>query len=209
MWLLGVARAARLWRHCTENRLREESWVHAATVCESADPIQVLYGSCNGESSALSLLSVACVSHELHAQKIHGPRWIILWINEQTGSELSTAFFSPARFSLTSWVPTYYTPLVKPIRGLILALFPVGRLFGISQPNTLVCGHGYQSGSFLIWRHYRASKYYAGRSSLNRMLGCACWSSDLAILERHGRAREHHDWRIGAGMPSPSYLESR
>ena len=39
-------------------------------VRESADPIEVLYGSCNGESSCLSLLSVACVSHELHAGKI-------------------------------------------------------------------------------------------------------------------------------------------
>ena len=48
--------------------------MHAATVLESADPIEVLYGSCNGESSGLSLLSVACVSHELHARKIRGPR---------------------------------------------------------------------------------------------------------------------------------------
>ena len=39
-------------------------------VCESADPIEVFYGSCNGEWSGLSLLSVACVSHELHAWKI-------------------------------------------------------------------------------------------------------------------------------------------
>ena len=37
--------------------------MHAATVGESADPIEVLYGSGNGESSGLSLLSVACVSH--------------------------------------------------------------------------------------------------------------------------------------------------
>ena len=44
------------------------------TVCQSADSIQVLYGSGNGESSGLSLLSVACVSHELHDQKICGPR---------------------------------------------------------------------------------------------------------------------------------------
>ena len=35
----------------------------------------------------------------------------------------------------------------------------MGRLFGTSRPNTLAWGHGYQSGSFLIWRHYRASKY--------------------------------------------------
>ena len=40
----------------------------------------------------------------------------------------------------------------------ISAFFPMGRLFGTSRPNTLVCWHGYQSGSFLIWRHYRASK---------------------------------------------------
>ena len=33
--------------------------------------------------------------------------------NEQTGSELSTVFFFPAHSSLTSWVPTYYIPLVK------------------------------------------------------------------------------------------------
>ena len=51
-------------------RPREESRVHAATVSESADPIEVLYGSCNGESSGISLLSVACMSHELHARKI-------------------------------------------------------------------------------------------------------------------------------------------
>ena len=39
-------------------------------VRESADPIEVLYGSCNGESCGVSLLSVACVSRELHARKI-------------------------------------------------------------------------------------------------------------------------------------------
>ena len=54
--------------------LREESREHKATVCQSADSIQALYGSCNGESSGLSLLSVACVNHELHARKIRGPR---------------------------------------------------------------------------------------------------------------------------------------
>ena len=47
-----------------------EGSVHAATVHKSADPIQVLYSSCNGESCGISLLSVACVSHELHARKI-------------------------------------------------------------------------------------------------------------------------------------------
>ena len=51
-------------------RLREESRVHAAKVRESADLIEVLYGSYNSDSSGLSLLSVACVSHELHARKI-------------------------------------------------------------------------------------------------------------------------------------------
>ena len=86
---------------------------------------------------------------------------------EQTGSEPSTALFSPARSSLTSWVPTYYTPLVKPIQGLISAFFPVGRLFGTSRPNTISCGHGYQSGSFLIWRHYRASKLGVSRLCSN------------------------------------------
>ena len=55
-------------------QLREESCVHAATVRELVDLIEVLYGSCNGESSDLSLLSVACVNHELHALKIRGPR---------------------------------------------------------------------------------------------------------------------------------------
>ena len=39
-------------------------------VRESADPIEVLYGSCNVKSSGISLLTVACVSHELHARKI-------------------------------------------------------------------------------------------------------------------------------------------
>ena len=39
-------------------------------VRESTDPIQVLCGSCNGKWSNLSLLFVACVSHELvHARK--------------------------------------------------------------------------------------------------------------------------------------------
>ena len=52
---------------------------------------------------------------------------------EQMGSVLSTAFFSPARSSLTYWVPTYYNPLVKPIHSLISAFFPVGRLFGTSR----------------------------------------------------------------------------
>ena len=39
-------------------------------VRESADLSQVLCVLCNGELSGLSLLSVACVSHELHAWKI-------------------------------------------------------------------------------------------------------------------------------------------
>ena len=47
---------------------------HKATVRQSADSTQVLCDSCNGESSGLSLLSVACVNHELHARKIRGPR---------------------------------------------------------------------------------------------------------------------------------------
>ena len=41
--------------------------MHTAIVSESADLNQVLCGS---ESSGLSLLSVACVSHELHARMI-------------------------------------------------------------------------------------------------------------------------------------------
>ena len=57
----GARRPAMATMHW--GRPKEESWVHAATVRESADPIEVLYGSCNGESSGLSLLSVACVSH--------------------------------------------------------------------------------------------------------------------------------------------------
>ena len=54
------------------------------------------------------------------------------------------------RSSSTSWVPTYYNPLVKPIHCLISTFSPVGRLFRTSRPNTLAWGHGYQSGSFLI-----------------------------------------------------------
>ena len=54
----------------------------------------------------------------------------------QTGSEPSTALFSPARSSSIYWVPTYYTPLVKPIHSLISTFSPVGRLFGTSRPNT-------------------------------------------------------------------------
>ena len=80
-------------------------------------------------------------------------------INEQTRSELSIALFSHAHSSLTSRIPTCYTPLVKPIHGLISAFFAVGRLFGTSRP-ILAWGHGYQSGSFLIWSHYRAAKSY-------------------------------------------------
>ena len=82
----------------------------------TADPIPALSGSCNGESCGVSLLSVACVSHELHAQKIHGPRCHNYY--EQTGSELSTALVSSACSSLTSRVPPHYTLLVKPIHGL-------------------------------------------------------------------------------------------
>ena len=41
--------------------------MYAATVRESAGPTEVLCGSCNGESSGLSLLTVACVSQELQA----------------------------------------------------------------------------------------------------------------------------------------------
>ena len=61
-----------------------------------------------------------------------GRFWTIF---EQTGSEQSTALFSPAHSSATSWVPTYYTPLVKPIHGLISTFYPVVRLFGTSRPN--------------------------------------------------------------------------
>ena len=90
----------------------------------SKDPIQVLYGSCNGESSGLSLLFVAYVSHELHARKIL----------DETGSEPSSTLFSPARSSLTSRIPKYYTPLVKPIHGLISAFFPWGGFSGQAGP---------------------------------------------------------------------------
>ena len=54
MWLLGVARVARLWRQCTSEGGKPSTR-------ESADPFEVLYGSCNGESSGISLLSVACI----------------------------------------------------------------------------------------------------------------------------------------------------
>ena len=62
-----------------------------------------------GKSSGLSLLSVACVSHELHARKK------LVKYDEQTGSELSTALFSPVHSTLTSRIPTHHTLLVKPI----------------------------------------------------------------------------------------------
>ena len=63
---------------------------------ESADPIEVLYSSCNGESSGLSLLSVACVSHELYIRPEES--WSKMNMNnyEETGSEPSTALFSPS-----------------------------------------------------------------------------------------------------------------
>ena len=59
-----------------------------------------------------------------------------MMINEQTGSEPSTAFFSPARFSLTSQVPKYHTPLVKPIHGLISTFSPVGRF--LNKPTQYI-----------------------------------------------------------------------
>ena len=43
----------------------------------------------------------------------------------KTRPEPSTALFSPARSSSTSWVSTHYTPLVKPINGLISTFSPV------------------------------------------------------------------------------------
>ena len=62
----GARRPAMATMHVRGRKIR----VHTATVRESADPIEVLYCSCNGESSGVSLLSVACASHELHARKI-------------------------------------------------------------------------------------------------------------------------------------------
>ena len=124
-----------------------------------------------------------------------------LQINEQTGSEPSTALFSPARSSSTSWVPTYYTPLVKPIHGLISTFSPVGRLFGTkSRPNTLVWGHGSQSGSFLIWRHYRASKYnetFIIRLDNIGISACSCLHFRIIMLCNHvpiGSLLPHIQW---------------
>ena len=96
-------------------RPREESCVHAATVCESADLSQILMSYMPG-------------------------RFRMKIINEQTGSELSTTLFSPAHSNLTFRVPSHYTPLVtcRPIHGLILAFIPVGRLFGTNRLNTLI-----------------------------------------------------------------------
>ena len=73
MWLIGVAHAARLWRHYTEasrGRMAENTTMKH----ESANPIRILSSSCNVESCGLLLLYVACVRHELHARKIRDPR---------------------------------------------------------------------------------------------------------------------------------------
>ena len=45
----------------------KDAWDHKSNALKVCPPI---YGSSNGESSCLSLLSVACVSHELYARKI-------------------------------------------------------------------------------------------------------------------------------------------
>ena len=60
----GASCLAMALRPAEGGRLR-----HAETVHEVVDLIQVLYGSCNGESCGILLLSVAYVSHELHARK--------------------------------------------------------------------------------------------------------------------------------------------
>ena len=99
-------------------------------------------------------------AHAHHAASLTlAPQCRLVITDEQTGSEPSTALFSPARSSLTSWVPMYYTPIVKPIHGLTSTFSPVGRLFGTCRPNTLAWGHGYQSGSFLEALH---SQKYTG-----------------------------------------------
>ena len=70
----------RAWHGNVENAVMEAEKgrrVHAATVRESADLIEVLYGLCNGESSGISVLSVACVSHELHTRKIFDESYIL------------------------------------------------------------------------------------------------------------------------------------
>ena len=76
-------------------------------------------------------------------------------VQEQTGSELSTALFFSARSGLTSWGPTYYTPLVKPIQGLILAYS--GQAGPIHEHAGT--GPGSRLGLFLIWSHYRDFSY--------------------------------------------------
>ena len=70
VWLLGVARAAWLWRQCTEGGQERKAEYTQQRYVNRLIRLKFLYGSCNGESSGVSLLSVACVSHELHTGKI-------------------------------------------------------------------------------------------------------------------------------------------
>ena len=61
-------------------------------------------------------------------------------LKDQTGSGRSTALFSSARSTLTSWVSTCCASLVRSTHGLVSAFFPLGRPFGTSRPNTLARG---------------------------------------------------------------------
>ena len=86
------------------------------------------------------------------------PAFRLVILKDETGSWWSTALFSSARSTLTSWVSTYCASLVRSTHGLVSAFFPLGRPFGTSRPNTLACGLRKRPGSFLIGSHYRDSQ---------------------------------------------------
>ena len=66
VWLLGVAQTARLWRQYTEGgRERKAEYTQQRLVRLKFSTVHV-----NCESSGVSLLSVACAGHELHARKV-------------------------------------------------------------------------------------------------------------------------------------------
>ena len=74
-WQLALSLRARVVARCGTCRLANalmpsEGGKLSTRSNGIRESIEVLYGSCNGESSGLSLLSVACVSHELHARNI-------------------------------------------------------------------------------------------------------------------------------------------
>ena len=109
-------------RHCTSNIAINISIFHLGLIyglISAFFPVGTLFGTSRPNTLAWG--------HGYQSGVI--PLWRHYRPPEQTRSELWTTLFSPARSSLTSRVPTCYTPLVNPIHGFIAAFFPVGRLY--------------------------------------------------------------------------------